>query len=254
MSNVKTRGPLAIYQHRIKTGNIRPDPHQAEAVKSLERLYHDILNPPKKTWFKRAEVPKGIYMYGGVGRGKSMVMDLFYDALPHDMNKRRVHFHEFMIETHDYFHERRQEGDFGDGIDGALPSYACRIAETVRILCFDEFHVVDVADAMILGRLFTAMFDHGVVAVTTSNWPPDELYKGGLQRDRFLPFIDLLKSRMEVVHLDSPLDYRTVSEDTGETYITPVDYVRMDALFAKMTEGQRVKTRHAQSKGAEYCE
>lgn len=241
MPNAKTQGPLALYQHRIKSNTLRADPYQAEAVQSLERLYLELLTPVKKKWFKRAEIPKGIYMYGGVGRGKSMMMDLFYDALPHDMAKRRVHFHEFMIETHDYFHERRQDGDFGEGIDGALPAYACRIAETASVLCFDEFHVVDVADAMILGRLFTALFDHGVVVVTTSNWPPDELYKDGLTRDRFLPFIDLLKSRMEVVHLDSPVDYRTVSEDTGETYITPIDTVRMDAMFAAMTAGETIK-------------
>jgi cell division protein ZapE len=108
-----------------------------------------------------------------------------------------------MIEVHDYIHTRREDDDFDEGIDGVLPALAARIAERSKVLCFDEFHVTDVADAMILGRLFTALFEWEVVIIATSNWPPDKLYEGGLQRDRFLPFIALLKSKMEVIYLDS---------------------------------------------------
>lgn len=167
-----------------------------------------------------------------------MLMDLFFNAVPDDIPKRRVHFHAFMIEVHDYIHARREDDDFDDGIDGVLPALAARIAEKSRVLCFDEFHVTDVADAMILGRLFTALFGHGVAVVATSNWPPDKLYEGGLQRDRFLPFIELLKARLEVVRLDGPTDYRTQLLQTEGTYFWPLGAgtkARADDVFVKLT-------------------
>lgn len=178
-------------------------------------------------------------MHGGVGRGKSMLMDLFFDSLPPEIKKRRVHFHAFMIDVHDYFHSRREADDFSEGIDGALPSLASRLAEMSRVLCFDEFHVTDVADAMILGRLFTALLDRGVIIVATSNWEPDRLYEGGLQRDRFLPFIELLKSRLEIVHLDGPVDYRLQALQSEGTYFWPLGEAsrqKSDMLFARLTD------------------
>lgn len=238
---------------------------QDKAVQVLDHLHGFVVEQAKRKEFSQkawdflksrmssqTQPLQGVYMYGGVGRGKSMLMDLFYDSLPNDIQKRRVHFHEFMIETHNYFHERRQEDDFGEGIDGALPALACRISETSRILCFDEFHVTDVADAMILGRLFTALFERGVIVVATSNWPPDDLYKGGLQRDRFEPFIELMKARMQIVHLDSDTDYRTQFEGGEEIYFTPAnDQTRrkMDALFAEILGKKKAKKDKIKVKG-----
>lgn len=234
--------PLEAFGRRVAEKHIQPDAAQKKAADALERLYGELTAKKKATrgWLRGAEALKGIYLYGGVGRGKSMLMDLFFGCLPAKILKRRVHFHAFMIEVHDYIHTRREAGDFSDGIDGVLPSLAFRIAEKSRVLCFDEFHVTDVADAMILGRLFTALFEKGVVVVATSNWPPDDLYKGGLQRDRFLPFIELLKSRMEVIRLDGPLDYRTQFLAQEGTYFWPLGEAtakKMDEVFAKLTDG-----------------
>lgn len=250
MSQSPNLSPQALYDQRLDSGELRPDPVQEEAITSLQRLYEEVMTAHKakpKNWFERvtglasraAEAPKGIYMYGGVGRGKSMVMDLFFEALPIAIKKRRVHFHQFMIEVHEYIHSRRQDDGIREGVDAVLPMLAERIAERSRILCFDEFHVVDVADAMILGRLFTALFDRDVIVVTTSNWEPDRLYEGGLQRDRFLPFIELIKKRMEVVKLDSETDYRALCLKSEGAYFHPLGrttLVKVNEVFAKLTD------------------
>ena len=243
--------PLKLYKEKLQAGILHPDPEQERAALALHRLYEELIHNSdwrSRSWWQvlytklihRPEVPLGIYMYGGVGRGKSMLMDLFYDSLPGAITKRRVHFHAFMIEVHDYFHTRREADDFSEDIDGLLPSLAALISTRSKVICFDEFHVTDVADAMILGRLFTALFERGVVVVSTSNWEPDRLYEGGLQRDRFLPFIELLKSKMQVVFLDSPTDYRAQFLKNEGSYFWPLGEktkVRAEEMFVRMTHG-----------------
>ncbi len=234
--------PKQIYQTRLDEGAIKPDPMQAQAAEHLDRLYQELLlYKRKKGWFsKLQEPPRGVYFYGGVGRGKSMLMDLFYDALPSRIPAKRVHFHAFMISVHDYIHSRRSDENIRQGADESLPLFAARIAEQYQVLCFDEFHVVDIADAMILGRLYKCLFERGVVVVSTSNWAPDDLYSGGLQRDLFLPFIDLIKDKMEAFHLDSPHDYRTQFLMEEGSYFYPLNArsaAQIDAVFEALSVG-----------------
>lgn len=177
-----------------------------------------------------------------------MLMDMFHESLPEDFPKRRVHFHAFMIEVHDYLHTARQKGEG----DTALLKFAARLGKAVRVLCFDEFHVVDVADAMILSRMFTALLEHGLAVVATSNWPPEKLYEGGLQRDRFLPFIALVKEDFDVVGLDGPVDYRMrLLEDTG-VYRWPLGHHTenwADSMFHELSGGSPVHTDDLTVKG-----
>lgn len=247
-----TISPLKLYNEKIQAGFLHHDPGQDSAVNALQALYERLIAGYAQTkapwwnfWGKRTTVSglsssRGIYMHGGVGRGKSMLMDLFFECVPGHIRKRRVHFHAFMIEVHDYFHARRSADDFSDGVDDLLPSLASLLAARSKVLCFDEFHVTDVADAMILGRLFTALFDLGVIVVATSNWPPDRLYEGGLQRERFLPFIELLKTRLEIIHLDGETDYRSQSIQEDGCYFYPLNgdtKARADMMFKKLTQG-----------------
>jgi cell division protein ZapE len=190
------------YNRLVKANELKPDPAQAKAAEALDRLA-----PPPKSLFARVfgpdnDGPEGVYLWGGVGRGKSMLMDLAFAHL--DLHpKRRVHFHEFMLEAHQRL-RRARESEEGDPIEPV----AEEIAGEARLLCFDEMQVTDPADAMILSRLFTKLLAEGVKVVTTSNRPPGDLYKDGLNRELFLPFIDLIEQRMLVVPVDGPTDYR----------------------------------------------
>lgn len=204
------------YQKSLIKQGWRSDEFQLRAVDELQRLLNELKPLTLLSKIIGAKPPQGIYLYGGVGRGKSMIMDLFFDEATKKYPKlkaRRVHFHQFMIETHDWLHIHR-----GEGMDDLLLRYADDVADNIRLLCFDEFHVTDVADAMILGRLFTELFERGVVVVATSNWKPDDLYEGGLQRDLFKPFIDLLKKKMALIHLDNDTDYRTMAHANKNIY------------------------------------
>ena len=192
------------YADLVAAGELRPDPAQARAVAALDRLAAELDHPGGLLGrlLRRAPRCSGVYLWGGVGRGKSMLMDLAFDKI-HVEPKRRVHFHAFMLEVHGGLREARQteEGD-------PVLAVAEQIAGEVRLLCFDEMVVNNPADAMILSRLFGRLLERGVAVVTTSNRPPRDLYKDGLNRDLFLPFIDLIELRMEVAAVDGPIDYR----------------------------------------------
>jgi cell division protein ZapE len=214
----------AIYDTRVAEGLLRPDPAQRAALLRLEALRERLENrPPPRSGllarFRKPEVPQGkqgVYLWGGVGRGKSMLMDLFYSHAP-TTQKRRVHFHAFMQEVQAALHEARKTG-----VDDAIKPVAEDIARDLKILCFDEMQITDIADAMIVGRLFERLFAAGVVIVTTSNRHPSDLYKDGLNRQLFLPFIRLLEKRLEVDQLEAMTDYRQ-DRLAGETvYFQPL--------------------------------
>ncbi len=230
------------YENCLAMGVLHEDAAQVEAVGILQNLAEQldgyrpvatrgiIANLLKET----SIAPQGLYIHGDVGRGKSMLMDLFFDSV-HVEKKRRVHFHQFMLEIHGRLHKLQTGPEEAEGI---LPRLARDLAGETWLLCFDEFHVGNIADAMILGRLFSALFENGVVILATSNWPPDELYKNGLQRDRFLPFIDLIKQRMRVHRLNGPVDHRYEQMHGTPNYFSPLGAAateKLHGLFAQLT-------------------
>ncbi|THH35449.1 cell division protein ZapE [Aliishimia ponticola] len=213
-----------IYARKLEEGHLRPDPAQQAVLPEFERIRAALAQPVKRGLFRKApEAPKGLYLWGGVGRGKSMLMDLFVETV--DVPARRVHFHAFMQEIHAAMHEARKTG-----VDDALAPVAASVAQSVRLLAFDEMQITDITDAMIVGRLFEALFAAGVVIVTTSNRVPDDLYKDGLNRQLFLPFIELIEDKMVVRELVSDTDYRQDRLSGGEVYFTPLGSTARAAL------------------------
>ncbi|MBM3517897.1 MAG: AFG1 family ATPase [Alphaproteobacteria bacterium] len=231
-------GPIFAYRERLKGGQWKPDPIQELAVENLQLLHNRLkaYKPVKgSTWLdrlldKREPPPQGMYLHGGVGRGKSVLMDLFFACAP-TAHKRRVHFHAFMLDVHSRIHAwRRLDPSARDGDDPIKP-VAKALAGEATLLCLDELMVKDVADAMILRRLFAKLFTNGVVTVITSNVVPNELYLGGLNREQFLPFIDLIETNLDVFHLDSPRDYRLQRLKGRPMYFAPLG-ARSDAGLA----------------------
>ncbi len=223
------------YDRLVDEGTLTRDPAQEAVLPEFERIRAELAEPVKKGWFRKAPDPvKGLYLWGGVGRGKSMIMDMFADTL--DVPNRRVHFHAFMQEIHAGMHKAR-----ADGVEDALAPVAKSVSDNVRCLAFDEMQITDITDAMIVGRLFEALFAAGVAVVTTSNRVPDDLYKDGLNRQLFLPFIDLLKDRMVVHEMVSPTDYRQGKLAGSPTYFTPVNAearAQIEAVWQDLTGGQ----------------
>lgn len=242
--------PLQRYRTLRRAGELKPDPAQELAAEKLQSLHHALkgYQPAGESWLtgwkdrfglgrRTDEPPQGLYIFGPVGRGKSMIMDLFFDSAPVE-RKRRVHFHAFMLEVQQRLNTERQTTKRDD----PLMAVASDLADETWLMCFDEFHVVNIADAMILGRLFQGMFERGVVVVATSNVAPQDLYQGGLQRDRFLPFIDLICARLDVLDIGVGIDFRLDRLKGQPVYHTPLGAAateRLDTAFETLTDAAK---------------
>lgn len=257
--NRNFKSPLDCYQQDLKKEGFSFDPAQELAVKHIQRLFDQLIKSEKVTpskdqcFFKKffqkenqnvAESIKGLYFWGGVGRGKTYIMDTFYNCLPFT-DKSRIHFHSFMRGVH-------QELQTLKNVENPLDTVAERYADKARVICFDEFHVSDITDAMLLGNLFRALFDRNVILFATSNEHPDELYSDGLQRDRFLPAIELIKINTEIVNVDSGIDYRFRVLEKAEIYHSPLDDTAFDSLsesFSRISPEEGINEQSVEIEG-----
>jgi cell division protein ZapE len=237
--NVSKDGMIEGFNAALHERGIDADPAQLAAAMRLQKFYDELLafKAARRNRLRKLLIhpglPRGVWFWGGVGRGKTFLMDCFFAAVPY-RRKRRLHFHAFMREVHESLHALRHEPD-------PLLKLAARIAAETRLMCFDEFHVSDIADAMILGRLMEALFDAGVLFCITSNYHPDALYPNGLQRELFLPAIALLKQRLDVVEVDSGVDYRLRGLAGNAVYHCPADAVaerEMMQTFVRICGGE----------------
>ena len=227
------------YQKELETRGFKSDPAQLRAVDALERCatewshYKEKRSNPIKKIFNHPDIPRGVYLYGGVGRGKSFLMDCFYESVPL-VRKTRLHFHEFMREVHRELRELQGNAD-------PLDILGEQMSKRFKLICFDEFHVADITDAMILYRLLDSLFKHGVGFITTSNFKPNDLYPGGMHRDRILPAIELLNRQLEVINVDNGTDYRRQTLEMVDLFHCPsgpqADAAMTDA-FNRLAECQ----------------
>ncbi|MCK9382525.1 MAG: cell division protein ZapE [Sulfuritalea sp.] len=221
-------GMIEGFNAALAARGIEADPAQMIAARRLQKFYDDLLafkaarRGRLRKLLARPELPRGVWFWGGVGRGKSFLMDCFFAAVPY-RRKRRVHFHAFMREIHESLRTHRNESD-------PVAKVAARIASETRLMCFDEFHISDIADAMMLGRLMQALFDAGVVFCITSNYPPDGLYPNGLQRELFLPTIALLRQKLDVIEIDAGIDYRLRALEQAQVFVSTDDAAAAAAL------------------------
>lgn len=255
-----------LYGQHVAAGRIRADAAQQSLLPVLDRVRADLaaLPPPaqpakaRSGWrlFGGGQAPapapsvRGLYLWGGVGRGKSMLMDILAEATSQILPTRRVHFHEFMQEIHAGLDAARRRGD-----QDAVRPVADEVARKLRVLCFDEMQITDIADAMIVGRLFQVLFEQGVTVVTTSNRAPEDLYKNGLNRQLFMPFIAMIGQKMEVVCLDSQTDHRQGRSVGGQVWYTPADsaaHQALDAAWQELTGGARPEPGRIEVKGRSF--
>ena len=218
------RFPSHIYATQVAEAGLQRDPDQEAALQSLDRLHSQLRTPVRRRWWwpfgrRRPAQALSLYLHGPVGRGKSLIMDLFAQSLEGGGRGERVHFHAFMLDMHQRIHALQHRGVRDDPI----PILAQEIAKKTRVLCFDEFVVNNIADAMILGRIFQALWDQGLSIVSTSNFAPDDLYHDGLHRDRFLPFIALIKSKMQIISVAGQWDYRRLHQQLCDVFFTPLN-------------------------------
>jgi cell division protein ZapE len=217
--NVPQDGMIQAFNAALTARGIVADAAQQAAAERLQAFYDELIafkaarRTKLRKWFVRPALPKGVWFWGGVGRGKSFLMDCFFDAVPYQ-RKRRVHFHAFMREIHERLRSLKHAAD-------PLAKVAEQVAEETRLMCFDEFHVSDIADAMILARLMQGLFDAGVLFCITSNYPPEGLYPNGLQRERLLPTLALLNAKLDVIHIDAGIDYRLRALEQAAVYLLP---------------------------------
>ena len=256
------RGPRPRYDALVQAGALDADPAQDEAVDRLQALHLALITygTGRSFFGQQKEPPRGLYIWGGVGRGKTLLMDVFFNNTAY-ASKRRAHFHEFMADIHERIaqwraasdqEKRRHKAYSRKAPDDPMPPVAYDIAQNAKLLCFDEFQVTDITDAMILGRLFSILFELGVVVVATSNRVPDDLYQDGLNRQLFLPFIDLLKERLDVFELSSAKDYRLAKLENAPVYYQPLDDkadAAMDAAWQRMICGAQEHSETLRIKG-----
>lgn len=231
---MQTSSPLACYQQALDNGSHQPDPVQQAAISHLDAIWHKLscrrlvpqagLKMALGRWLQRRTTTqvRGLYMWGGVGRGKTWLMDLFFHSLTSE-RKKRLHFHRFMLQVHEQLRELQGHSD-------PLEIIADRFKAEIDVLCFDEFFVSDITDAMLLGTLMTELFSRGITLIATSNIPPDELYRNGLQRARFLPAIEAIKTNCDVMNVDAGIDYRLRTLTQANLWLSPLNNDTQDKM------------------------